>query len=140
MSDWNVAIEACLEIARKEPNKYAIESAIRALSSAQSEPDLINQLQRLLQTIRYIAGIAERGEGRLQRDDETVEQFILGYVKKLEACVQSSEQDKADALRMALEADQQDTKDAEIVMAVETQPKSIHITMVTEDLSGEVTK
>ena len=39
---------------------------------------------RLIETIKYLVGIAERGEGREQLDDETVEQFVLGYVKRIE--------------------------------------------------------
>ena len=39
---------------------------------------------RLLETIKYLAGIAERGEGRKQLDGETVERFVLGYVKRIE--------------------------------------------------------
>lgn len=42
-------------------------------------------IDRLLKTLRYLIGIAERGEGRKIRDDETIEQFVLGYVKRLEA-------------------------------------------------------
>lgn len=41
-------------------------------------------LLRLIETIKYLRGIAEKGEGRAAREDETVEQFVLGYVKKLE--------------------------------------------------------
>lgn len=40
---------------------------------------------RLLKTLNYIEGIAAKGEGRQMRDDESLEQFILGYVKRLEA-------------------------------------------------------
>lgn len=40
---------------------------------------------RLLGTIKYLIGIAERGEGREIRGDETAEKFVLGYVKKIEA-------------------------------------------------------
>jgi len=40
---------------------------------------------RLIETIRYMTGIAERGEGRKCRDDEKPEQFLLNYVKRLEA-------------------------------------------------------
>ena len=39
---------------------------------------------RLLKTLNYIEGIAAKGEGRQMRDDESLEQFILGYVKRLE--------------------------------------------------------
>jgi hypothetical protein len=39
---------------------------------------------RLIETIKYLVGIAERGEGRKQLDGETVETFVLGYVKRIE--------------------------------------------------------
>lgn len=42
------------------------------------------EAMRLIDTVKYLRGIAERGEGRAMRDDETVEQFVLGYVKRLE--------------------------------------------------------
>lgn len=42
------------------------------------------QCAQVLATLRYIQGIAERGEGRPMREDETLEQFLLGYVKRLE--------------------------------------------------------
>jgi hypothetical protein len=40
---------------------------------------------RLIECLRYISGIAKRGTGREQGANESVEQFILGYVKELEA-------------------------------------------------------
>lgn len=43
-----------------------------------------DEAMRLIATVKYLRGIAERGEGRQMRDDETVEQFVLGYVKRLE--------------------------------------------------------
>ncbi len=46
-------------------------------------------VQRLLATIKYVVGIAERGEGRQQRDDETTEQFVLGYVKRIESSLRN---------------------------------------------------
>jgi hypothetical protein len=39
---------------------------------------------RLLETIKYLVGIAERGEGRKLFDEETAEQFVLDYVKRIE--------------------------------------------------------
>ena len=39
---------------------------------------------RLIETVKYLVGIAERGEGRKLADNETPEQFVLGYVKRLE--------------------------------------------------------
>lgn len=48
-------------------------------------PLTAEECDRLLKSVRYMQGIAERGEGRPMRDDETVEDFVLGYVKRLEA-------------------------------------------------------
>ena len=43
------------------------------------------EVDRLLKTVKYLIGIAERGSGRKMRnDDETVEQFVLSYVRSLE--------------------------------------------------------
>jgi hypothetical protein len=56
-----------------------------AQSSNHADDELIKDVDRLLKTIRYLTGIAERGEGRAMREDETVEQFVLAYVKRLEA-------------------------------------------------------
>ena len=47
---------------------------------------------RLLESVKYLRGIAEHGEERQQREDETVEQFVLGYVKKLEDQLAKAEQ------------------------------------------------
>lgn len=44
-----------------------------------------NDMLRLIETVKYLGGIAEKGEGRQQREDETTEQFVLGYVKRLES-------------------------------------------------------
>lgn len=44
-----------------------------------------HEVDRLLKTVKYLIGIAERGDGRAMRDDETTEQFVLGYVKRLES-------------------------------------------------------
>jgi hypothetical protein len=43
------------------------------------------EVDKLCKTIRYLIGIAERGEGRKIADDEPIELFVLNYVKKLEA-------------------------------------------------------
>jgi len=45
----------------------------------------VEECDRVIKTLRYIQGIAERGFGRVMREDETIEQFVLGYVKQLEA-------------------------------------------------------
>ena len=47
-------------------------------------PLTADECARILATVRYMQGIAERGEGRPMRDDETVEDFVLGYVQRLE--------------------------------------------------------
>ena len=60
------------------------DTDIAALAAARIREDAANTL-RLIATIRYLGGIAEKGEGRKQRDDETTEQFVLGYVKRIES-------------------------------------------------------
>ena len=56
-----------------------------ALEPWANEPDVdAATMLRLIKTIKYLVGIAERGEGRKIADDETPEQFVLGYVKRLE--------------------------------------------------------
>ena len=57
----------------------------QALEPWANEPDVdAATMLRLIKTIKYLVGIAERGEGRKIADDETPEQFVLGYVKRLE--------------------------------------------------------
>ena len=65
------------------------ESAIAILTAALAEPEgEPATVLRLIDTIKYLVGIAERGEGRKARDDELPEQFVLGYVKRLEAALE----------------------------------------------------
>jgi hypothetical protein len=45
----------------------------------------LEECKKAIDTLTYIQGIAERGEGRAMRDNESLDQFVLGYVKKLEA-------------------------------------------------------
>ena len=54
------------------------------MQTPEGEPSTV---LRLIDTIKYLVGIAERGEGRKARDDELPEQFVLGYVKRLEAAL-----------------------------------------------------
>lgn len=59
---------------------------------AQAEPTWTpDECARVLETLRYVQGIAERGEGRQMREDETLEAFVLGYVKRLEAAQAQAE-------------------------------------------------
>jgi len=51
---------------------------------AESKREYGTDVSRLIATVKYLVGIAERGENRKARDDETAEGFVLGYVKKLE--------------------------------------------------------
>lgn len=69
------------ERAEKERDRAATRCADLEM---QFKKDMETTL-RLLATIKYLIGIAERGEGREIRGDETAEQFVLGYVKKLES-------------------------------------------------------
>jgi hypothetical protein len=59
------------------------EDAPRA-AEAGEDKELAAGVLRLTGTIRYLVGIAERGEGRSIRHDETVESFVLHYVQRLE--------------------------------------------------------
>ena len=69
---------------RIERGRTAEEKAA-ALEPWANEPDVdAATMLRLIKTIKYLVGIAERGEGRKIADDETPEQFVLGYVKRLE--------------------------------------------------------
>lgn len=48
------------------------------------DEELANGVLKLTATVRYLVGIAERGEGRPMLDDETAEPFVLRYVQRLE--------------------------------------------------------
>ena len=71
-----------------EPGSRLKEDAIDICEAALAEPEgEPSTVLRLIDTIKYLVGIAERGEGRKARDDELPEQFVLGYVKRLEAAL-----------------------------------------------------
>lgn len=58
---------------------------IIALAQPEQEPVwTIEECDRTAKTLRYIQGIAEQGEGRAMHEDESLEQFLLLYVQKLE--------------------------------------------------------
>jgi hypothetical protein len=71
--------------------KPMYDAALAAAPTPPAQDDGWKEVERLLTTIRYIQGIAEHGEKRQMRDDETLEQFVLGYVKKLEGRVSAQE-------------------------------------------------
>lgn len=80
---------AALEAAQAE-----VERLRQALEPWANEPDIdAATMLRLIKTIKYLVGIAERGEGRKIADDETPEQFVLGYVKRLEQANQDASAD-----------------------------------------------
>lgn len=60
-----------------------LEPLVSALEAEQKKD--AEDMLRLIETVKYLQGIAERGEGRVISADETVEAFVLGYVKNLEA-------------------------------------------------------
>lgn len=72
----------------------ALREQVKVLTQYLSEDGY--DMLRLIATVKYLRGIAERGAGRLCDDNELVEQFVLGYVKGLEEQVK--------VLREALEA------------------------------------
>jgi len=63
--------------------KYFNEADVAKLEAELDES--AKGILKLTETIKYLIGIAERGEKRSIKDGETVESFVLGYVKKLEA-------------------------------------------------------
>ena len=56
----------------------------QALSLKRENAEWAEDVRRLTKTIKYLCGIAVKGEGREINEDETVEQFVLSYVKKCE--------------------------------------------------------
>ena len=62
--------------------------AAQAQATPTWSPD---ECARVIATLRYVQGIAERSEGRQMREDETLEAFVLGYVKRLEAAQAQAE-------------------------------------------------
>jgi hypothetical protein len=106
-NEWNAAIEAAAKHIERgsflhddAPDARFAKEAAKAIRSLKRQSfenkknDIdVEEVDRLLKTIKYIIGIAERGEGRAIREDETVEAFVLGYVKKLQSA--KSSEDKA---------------------------------------------
>ena len=85
------ATETIAEIGLKEINRLKIALAEKdekikrqALSSKRENDEWAKDVLRLTETIKYLCGIAVKGEKREINEDETVEQFVLGYVKKCE--------------------------------------------------------
>jgi hypothetical protein len=102
---WN-CVTATYRIASKDGDDFEVEcishpqndsAPVQPVKPSQQadaslEPvatDLMDML-RLIGTIKYLRGIAERGLGREIREDETIEQFVLGYVKQLEAAIRAT--------------------------------------------------
>ena len=86
---WNFAIEAMDHI---DPDKERQAEAIAKANGITAAPVVrgnlawsLDECDRVMRTLHYLIGIAERGEGRTMRDDETAEAFVLAYVQKLEA-------------------------------------------------------
>lgn len=59
-----------------------LREQVKMLTEERSETAC--DMLRLIETIKYLRGIAERGTGRPCGNTETVETFVLGYVKTLE--------------------------------------------------------
>ena len=83
------------------------EDAAFIAASREAVPTLVAEVReqarsitRLIASIKYLRGIAEKGFGRAMQDDETVEGFVLAYVKSLEARA---------ALEEKMDAQQHDT-------------------------------
>lgn len=74
------------------------------------EAEYHKNVLRVVDDLKYIKGIIERGENRKLADDETVRSAILEYVKKLEGARFASERragwilDQLDVVKRGLEA------------------------------------
>lgn len=69
--------------------------------------ELAKDLSRVLGTVKYLRGIAERGSGDRCPEDMTVEKFVLGYVKKLEQHIRNQNEQleqQAETRKLALDA------------------------------------
>ena len=87
--------------------RQTLDELNRRFPAPQPEPAStwsLAECERVMQTLRYLQGIAERGEGRPMRDDETLECFILGYVKKLEGALPAPQPERLRGRRAAAEA------------------------------------
>lgn len=62
----------------------AVERQRRIAELEAENENYAKDILRLLDTIKYLRGIAERGAGNTCPEDMTVEQFVLTYVKGLE--------------------------------------------------------
>jgi len=55
------------------------------IARLQSEnKDYVENILKLIATVKYMTGIGERGLGRTIKDDELPEKFLLAYVRSLE--------------------------------------------------------
>ena len=64
----------------------ALEYAKETIAELHTENEsYAKDILRLLETIKYMRGIAERGTGKEMPEDIPVESFVLGYVKSIEA-------------------------------------------------------
>lgn len=73
--------------------------ALNQQAPAVQETWSAEQCAQVLRALRYIQGIAERGEGRPMRDNESLEEFLLGYVQRLERKAPAAQADLRDAER-----------------------------------------
>jgi len=74
-----------LEAKLKEQSLWYLARDTEAHELANRCAEYAKDILRLVETVKYLRGIAERGTGNECPPDETVEQFVLGYVKQLEA-------------------------------------------------------
>lgn len=74
-----------------------------AAARLQGAEEANKTIVRLIDTIKYMVGIAEKGTGTKCLDDETPERFLLAYVKHLESEVQRLDKGWHSANVMALD-------------------------------------
>lgn len=60
------------------------------------DTDFVLSVEKLIDSMKFIVGIAERGVGRQIKDEEAVEEFVLAYVRGLESRLKTQEVKNAD--------------------------------------------
>ena len=102
-----VLLRASLQDCREKYDKLSKEYL--ELAAALVAKELAADLSRVLETVKYLRGIAERGSGDRCPEDMTVESFVLGFVKNLEQHIRNqneqlaAELEKAETRKLALD-------------------------------------
>lgn len=95
LAESALAVKSSLRDGEQARCEKALRAVREALHPLRENEQLAEGVLRLTKTVRYLVGIAERGEGRPMLDDETAEQFVLRYVQRLENALAEARTAKA---------------------------------------------